>query len=360
MKADDIAVELIDLDPDNPRVPDYIGRTQADLLAYIYDRGSLSELANSFLDNGYFEAERLVVRTIGDRYTAVEGNRRLATLKILHQFPIAEGMRITDDEPSEEQLNRLRSIPCLVVGPGEGVDSYLAYRHIGGLKTWGPEAKARFIKRLVAESVENGDENIFRAVGRRVGSNAQGVRNPFLALAVLEHGREELSISTSYVQYERFGVWTRCMNSVDIRSFVSLGDPRSYDEVQAALSELDDDALAEVVADLTPRGKRKPVLQDSRDVTDYGRVLMDQRAHKVLRAHDDLEVAKQVIRQQSLPDRVARVATDVDLLMEEIYQLDEVSSDNGQAVDLQREVDRLFGAVRSMRAAVRALIDDDD
>ena len=47
MKAEEIAVELIDLDPDNPRVPDYIGRTQADLLAYIYDRGSLSELADS-------------------------------------------------------------------------------------------------------------------------------------------------------------------------------------------------------------------------------------------------------------------------------------------------------------------------
>jgi hypothetical protein len=352
-----ISVTLLRLDPDNPRLPEGVQRTPLAMLQYVYDRGSLAEIGESFLDNGYFQAERLVVRPENDHYVVVEGNRRLATLMVLHEFPEAEGMRVAEDDPTAAQLDRLRKIPCLVLEPGESVDTYLAYRHIGGLKTWSPEAKARFIKRMVEREVQTGVDNVFRAVGRRVGSNALGVRNPYLALAVLEHGRDELSIPTRFVQYERFGVWIRCMNSVDLRSFIHLGDPRTYEEVRGALDGLNPDALAELISDLSPRGSRKPVLRDSRDVTEYGRVVTNERAREVLRTHDDLEVAKQVVRQESLPDRVARVATEADLLMEEVNQLEVL--DEAFAHDLIREVNRLAGTARSLRAVVRELAGDD-
>lgn len=357
MQSKDISFRNLQLDPDNPRVPETVGKTQSELITHIYENGALQELAYSFLDNGYFDAERLIVRPIPDSndYVVVEGNRRLATLLILHSAPVAEGMRLTDDPPSERELQVLTDIPALVLGPGEEVDQYLAYRHIGGLKTWSPEAKARFIKTLVDRAVVDGEPNIFRAVGRQVGSNAQGVRTPFLALAVLEHGRDEMGLQTKYVQYERFGVWIRCMTSVDIRSFVSLGDPRTHKDVLEALAGLNPDALEEVVSDLTPRDSRKAVLRDSRDVTDYGRVLSDPGAHRVLRTHDDLDVAKQIIRRQALPDRVARVATDVGLLMDEVNRLESLADDEyGQ--DFERQTDRLFGSARSLRAAIKDLL----
>jgi hypothetical protein len=356
MNPQDIPVESLLLDPENPRVPETVGRTQSDLLNYIFDTGALSELADSLLDNGYFAPDRLVVRPAQEGFTVVEGNRRLATLMILHQLPLAQELRLTDEPPTTHQLDALRRIPCLVLEEGESVDQYLAYRHIGGLKTWSPEAKARFITRLVAESVARGDGNVFASVGRRVGSNAQGVRTPYVALAVLTHGRDELSIDTKYVQYERFGVWIRCMNSVDLRSYMGLGDPRTYEDVQIALGELQPDRLVEIVGDLSPRGSRKPVLQDSRDVTDYGRVLVNERAREVLRAHDDLEVAKQVIGEESLPDRIAYLATEADVLMEEVYRLESLANDD-RAHDLEREVERLFGVARSLRAAIRDLLE---
>jgi hypothetical protein len=355
MRPEDISYQLLRLDPENPRVPEGTGRRQSELLQFIYDRGSLAELADSFLDNGYFAPERLVVRTDDDKYVVVEGNRRLATLMILHGVPEADGMRLTDEDPTDEQLERLEVIPCLVIEDGDLVEQYLAFRHIGGLKTWGPEAKARYIARMVSEAVERGESDVFRSVGRRVGSNAQGVRNPYLALSVLRYARDELSIPTEYVQYERFGVWVRCMNSVDIRGYMGLGDPRSYEEIESSLRGIQTEALSEIISDLTPRGIRKPVLQDSRDVTDYGRVLANPTARQVLRTHDDLEVAKQVIRQQSLADRIARVATNVDLLIAEINQLDNLAEeDSGH--DLEREADHLAGAARTLRAGIRGLL----
>lgn len=357
MRPENIGVESLRLDPENPRVPEYVERTQGALLQYIFDRGKLDELAESFLDNGYFEPERIVVRSNGNEFVAVEGNRRLAALMILHQLPVAQGLRLLDDQPTSDQLNRLRSIPCLVLEPDEAVDSYLAYRHIGGLKTWSPEAKARFIKRLVQDAAKDGREP-FQSVGRRVGSNALGVRNPFLALAILEHGRDELDIDTKFVQYERFGVWIRCMNSVEIKSYINLGDPRSYEEVMAAIQALDRSPLEEIVGDLSPRGTSKPVLQDSRDVTDYGRVLANEKAHAVLRRHDDLAVARQVIQLKSLPERIAQICVSVELVLEEIYRLDP-PEDVGFAHNLRREGDRLSGIARTLRASIRELAEDD-
>lgn len=268
-------------------------------------------------------------------------------------------MRLTEEPATPFQLTRLQSIPCLILADRERVEPYLAYRHIGGLKTWSPEAKARFIKRLVREAVEDDEADVFRVVGRRVGSNALGVRTPFLALAVLEAGRDEHSIDTKYVQYSRFGVWVRCMNSTDIHYFISLGDPRTYREVLGAVRDINSTALAELVGDLTPRAGRKAVLQDSRDVTDYGRVLLDHRAHAVLRKHDSLEVAKQVVNQRALPDRVSRLSADLDLIMEDVYRLDGPTQGSEFGHDLRREVERLYGVSRSLRSAVRDIFEDD-
>lgn len=359
MRPVDLTIEELRLDPDNPRVPETIGRSQRDLLSYSYENGALAELAESFLDNGYFAPERLIVRQDADGYVVIEGNRRLATLMILHQMPAAEGMRLTDDPVTDEQLTRLRAIPCLVLDAHERVEPYLAYRHIGGLKTWSPEAKARFIKRLVGEVVAEGVTDVFRVVGRRVGSNALGVRTPFLALAVLESGRSDHSVDTRYVQYSRFGVWVRCMNSTDIRSFIGLGDPRTYDEVVSAVQAVDGSALVELIGDLTPSPGRKAVLQDSRDVTDYGRVLVDERAHSALRKYDNLDVARQIVNQEALPERVGRISADLDLIMEEVYRLERSAHSDVLGHELRRESERLFGVARSLRSAVRDIFEDD-
>ena len=62
------------------------------------------------------------------------------------------------------------------------------------------------------------------------------------------------------------------MNSPQIRAYIGLGDPRTYNEVQEAFNGLKAEPLKEVLDDLTPQsGRKKALLADSRDVTDYGR-----------------------------------------------------------------------------------------
>ena len=43
----------------------------------------IQDLITSFKTNGYHDVERIQVKSIGDKYLVLEGNRRLASLKVL-------------------------------------------------------------------------------------------------------------------------------------------------------------------------------------------------------------------------------------------------------------------------------------
>ena len=305
-----IPFDRLVLDDENPRLPEGLrGASQSEILGFLHEQGVLEELAQSYLDNGFFRHEPLiVVQEHGKRYTVVEGNRRLAALKILHDSPEADDAGFFGIDPSSAQLETLVEIPCFLIPDRDQIHAYIGFRHIGGLKTWPPEAKARYLLTEVRRLVDEGFDDPFRELGRRVGSNAQGVRNPYLAIRILLYAREEFGLNVVYIQEHRFGVWLRCMNSADIRRYVGIGRARSYQEIEQTLERIDRGKLAEVLGDLeSRRGRSRAVLGDSRDVTIYGRALADERARATLRKTGDLSLARQVVEELDLEPRAQRL-----------------------------------------------------
>ena len=141
-----IPFDRLILDDENPRFPEGLrGASQSEILKFLHDQDVLEELAQSYLDNGFFRHEPLiVVQERGKRYTVVEGNRRLAALKILHDSPEADDAGFFGIDPSGVQLETLVEIPCFLIPDRDQIHAYIGFRHIGGLKTWPPEAKARY------------------------------------------------------------------------------------------------------------------------------------------------------------------------------------------------------------------------
>ena len=317
-----ISVQKLRLDSENPRLPEHLhGADQEELLKYLHANAALGELATSFVDNSFFVHEPLIVSQPDETgtHSVLEGNRRLAALTILLRLDTAKALDLAfaiDPVPTAEQLGELREIPCFVVERPEDVHRFLGFRHIGGLKTWSAEAKARY---LLAEVRRAHEKNPFTAVGRAVGSNAQGVRNPYIAMSILIWGREQFGIDITAIQRDRFGVWNRAMNSPDLRNYIGFGDARSFDEVKTALEGLREDHLREVLRDMTPEGgSRRAVLGDSRDVTIYAQVLQNERAHAVLREYDDLGLARQIVEQAAIPQRIKQIGRSVEVLNQEV------------------------------------------
>ena len=355
-----IQVERLRLDDANPRLPESRrGQTQSEILDYLYRHGVLGELAQSYVDNGFFQHEPLIV-VPGDEsgsYTVIEGNRRLAALEILHGLPEAGERYFPGIDPSAEQLRALARIPCLLVSGRDKVHAYIGFRHIGGLKTWPPEAKARYILTEARRLVEEGSPDPFRELGRRVGSNAQGVRNPYLAIRILSYAREEFGLDVGYVQESRFGVWLRCMNSGEIRAYIGLDRARTYDEIEETLGDIDKDRLAEVLRDLEPPpGRARAVLGDSREVTAYGRVLGEPRARTVLRETKNLSLAKQVVDDLDLEAQARRLAESVRIFVENIQRAEPEAITNG-LLEATRE---LSNFARSAPAIVKGRMESDD
>ena len=357
-----IPVSDLLLDGENPRLPERLhGRSQSELLDFLHAQGVLEELAQSYLDNGFFQHEPLIVLPTGegDKYTVVEGNRRLAALKILHGVPEAGDIRFVGmDYPSRAKLDQLGlgKIPCFPISNREHIHAYIGFRHIGGLKTWSPEAKARYLIVEVKKLVEAGAADPFRELGRQVGSNAQGVRNPYLAIRILLHAREEFGLDVTYVQDHRFGVWLRCMNSGDIRTYIGLCNARTYQEIEEALKGIRGDRLEEVFGDLkSPGGRARAVLGDSRDVTAYGRVLANERARATLRKTGDLSLAKQIVEELGLGQRAWRLVDSVKLFVDALHrvELEDMPS------DLLEATEDLARVARSARDIVRGRIEDE-
>ena len=348
------------LDSENPRLPESLhGESQSEILDFLHEQGVLEELAQSYLDNGFFQYEPLIVlRADGEEdYTVIEGNRRLAALKILRGAPEAGDLHFPGIEPSPEQIERLGEVPCFFISNRGEIHAYIGFRHIGGLKTWPPEAKARYLFPEVRKLVDAGAADPFRKLGRRFGSNTQAVRNPYLAIRILLYARDEFGLDVTYVQKRRFGVWLRCMNSGDIRTYIGLGPARTYREIEDALARIDRDRLAEVLGDLQSKGGRaQAVLGDSRDVTTYGRALADKRARATLRATGDLSLARQVVDELELEPRAQRLVKSLELFLETLSRAETADFSNG----LLQATEELSRLSRSSRAIVKDRMDDHD
>jgi len=347
MEERDVPFGDLLLDPDNPRLPEHLrGGSQPKILEYLYENGVLDELARSYLNNGFFQHEHLIVTAENGSFIALEGNRRLAAVKILLEDGDAKeaDLSFALGEPTADIRATLLELPVFVVKDRDEVRKYLGFRHIGGIKTWSAEAKARYLADEV-ESVKD-EDNPFLEVARRVGSNVQGVRHAYIAISILRYARDEFGLETSTIQHRRFGVWVRAMNSPDLRTYIGLGDPRSYQEVRDELENLDKAKLSEVLGDLVPaKGRKKPLVADSRDVTVYAQALQIDEARRALRDYDDFELARQVVEEAGLVERLSNLRQAIELAMSEVTRARDLDE---AVVEAARDLAQVADALKAV------------
>src|SRR3954451_19845207 len=77
-----LSLNVLDLDPENPRLDRRaVDGGQLGIAKVIAERYRAIEVAISVAEHGFFASEPLIAIKDGQRYTVLEGNRRLAALK---------------------------------------------------------------------------------------------------------------------------------------------------------------------------------------------------------------------------------------------------------------------------------------
>lgn len=297
----DVPLNRLRLDPQNPRLPrdqDWSLCSEPELLKELYLRYNLIELANSMADKGFKprHAEALLVvatpETSGE-YMVVEGNRRLATLKLLTSAELRRKARVSPQwhELAEKaKLQELDPAPVIVYGEREELDDYLGFRHITGPTPWRPEAKARFIDRLLGSGESIGE------VARRIGSNHRTVRRYAEAHAVYSQALEQ-GMDMDQVE-KAFGVFYNALDQAGIRQYLGLGkqsDINTRPENPIPNDFLDN--LRELISLLYGDEERslKKVITESRELRELGEVLLDERGRASLLSDRDLSEAYRLI-----------------------------------------------------------------
>lgn len=349
----DIDVSELHLDPENPRLPeDLRNAKEAEILTYMVRDEALTELAESFADNGFFKHEQLlVVPRRGGGFNVVEGNRRLATLLVLLKTQVA-GKHTLGIELTSARRRELDAVPCRVLDDREEVEPYVGYRHIGGMKKWPAEAKARYVVEQIEKLVKKKDDDPFRTLGRRVGSNARPMRHSYVALSLLRYARDEGDFDLQALLDERrFGVWLRAYDSPGIREYIGFQrkggvEPTTYREVRAAFRRVKVDRLTEVLNDFIPLDGDVAVMDDSRDMSVYAAILTNERARQVLRKRKSLDEARILVTDESLAVKIERLARAAENLVIDVHN----TKPND---DLIEATERLWSGAKALRTAAR-------
>jgi hypothetical protein len=321
-------IENLFLDPSNPRLR--LGRLepsapQEKVLEYMRS-WSLEELAVSFLENGYWPQEAVIVvkeELYGapSKFVVVEGNRRIAALKYLKRAMTGESVprawkRIVEGAKPDDNL--FTEVPYILSDSREDVIAFLGFRHVTGIKQWAPAEKAEFIARLVDENSMS-----YESVRRQIGSRIDTVRRNYIAYRILEQ-IDELDIEVSEEGVDRrFSVLFLALREPGVQNFLGVDIKAKPRQARTPVPESKTSNLSDFVAWLFGSGGNGPLFTDSRNVGKFARILSSDRAIEYLRSLPDpsfdLALQKAGVEDEEIENQLKEANNQMELALSRVH-----------------------------------------
>ena len=323
-----IALEKLFLDPRNPR----LGGARSDpsatqeRLMKEMRTWSLEELAVSFIENGFWPQEAVIVveeelYEPPNTLVVVEGNRRIAALKYLKEAVagkpvsrtwrhLAEGVQPDDD--------LFTSVPYILVDSREKVTAFIGFRHVTGVKEWPPAEKAEFIARMVDEQ-----SMPYESIGKKIGNRPDTIRRNYIAYRILRQ-IDDLEIDISEQGLEnRFSVLFLSLREKNIRTFLGVDLKAEPKEAQTPIPEENINNLSDFVTWLFGSKDSKPLFTDSRNVRDFAHILSDDQVVEYLRSVPepdfDLALKKSGIENEEIENQIKEATNQIELALMRVH-----------------------------------------
>jgi hypothetical protein len=141
-----VSVDRLHLDSENPRIQQIgEGLGQEQILEILWREYSVEEVALSIAQNRFFPHEPLFAAEEGGKLVVIEGNRRLAAVRILRDRRLREQLRATSvPEISDELIDELSELPVIRCTRSD-IWQYIGFKHVNGPQAWNSYAKADYI-----------------------------------------------------------------------------------------------------------------------------------------------------------------------------------------------------------------------
>ncbi len=159
-KTKTISPTTLHLDPKNPRLGrEHTSRAPREILQYLFDHDKVIEVAESIATRGFFANEPLLAVKENGRFVVLEGNRRLAALKVLREPALIDGKFRRQIERLTRRIldpSLIATVPVTIAPDRKSTDRQIAGRHVGTpVLAWRAENRASFILDKLAEGYDN-------------------------------------------------------------------------------------------------------------------------------------------------------------------------------------------------------------
>jgi hypothetical protein len=285
-----LPVASLHFDRNNPRFPPKVAQGPLEDLMQRFVRDErLMEIIESIGNHGFFPGEPLLVVPDGDDdYRVVEGNRRLAALKLLVRELEPPIGRTSIEEAVEAANFRPKKVPCLVFDDENEILRYLGFRHITGIKAWSALQKARYAERMYQNYKMLPEDEGLRLLARETGSRRDTVGQMLTALKLYDRAEEKNFFGLPIVPEQiEFSVLGTALSYSALTEFLGL-ESRSDIKVKG----LEERALKDLFDWLfVIEGRSKPIVTESRNLRKLAAVVSSDTAIKELRKSGNLDQA---------------------------------------------------------------------
>lgn len=156
-KEKPLLVTNILLDPLNPRIPPTDEPLdQNSLIAELVNHDKVYELSRNIVNNGYYPIESIIVVKENNKTTVIEGNRRVAALKLL----IAPEAAPVDFIPkfralsNKTDISKIKTVKVVIAPNRQAVAPLLMSKHTKPqIESWKPLMKGRFYHGLLQNGI---------------------------------------------------------------------------------------------------------------------------------------------------------------------------------------------------------------
>ena len=176
-----VSVAELLLDSRNPRLTDDEELSQDQLTEKLWREYAVDEIAMSIAANGYFRHEPLFVDDDNNQLTVIEGNRRLAAVKILIDSQLRAQLKAPEFvDLTSELVEELSELP-IIRRSRTDVWQYVGFKHVNGPQPWQSSAKAQYIA-----WVHNELEIPLAQIARQIGDRHATVRRLYRGQMAIE------------------------------------------------------------------------------------------------------------------------------------------------------------------------------
>lgn len=298
-----VSIDQLEFDIENPRLVRGDGSTPTKvptIIKTLHEIADLSELINSICANGYLDIEPIIIldQEGVDHYIVLEGNRRLATLKLILDSALAEECNISVSDECRTKLSGFNTINAVIVKDRLDAEAYIAFKHVNGPFRWDSYAKARFVTDWYIRGIKADKPVSIEDIAKSIGDSNDTIRSFISAMLILDQAEEDelFSISDKYNR-GRFG-FSHLYTALGRKEYTKYLDLEPGWNKNPELEPLKTDKQKERIREIlqylygSKAEKIKPIIKSQNpDLRNLGLVISNPIALSVLNDTRDLEEA---------------------------------------------------------------------